>query len=104
VPVADRLVTLPITPEERIHVPFTKALDRLNHLALEREPPHLAIRKHREAGRFLLRHRFVYGPVLDPLVGWSGDLAGAKTLLRLQQPGRPQQAPDDVSMRCDHAL
>jgi hypothetical protein len=102
--VADLLMTVPITPEKRIKVPLTKAFDGLYHLALKRQPPHLAVRQHREAGLFLLGDRFVYGPVLDALVGWSGDLAGAKSLLRLQQPRRPQQAPDDVSMRRDHVL
>lgn len=68
---------MPIAPEERIQVPIAKALDGLNHLALEREPPHLTVGQHREAGLFLLGDRFVYGPILDALVGWSGDLAGA---------------------------
>ena len=95
---------MPIAPEERIQIPFTKALDGLNHLALERQPPHLAVGQHREAGLFLLGHRFVYGPVLDDLVAGSSDLARAKALLRGQQPRRPQQASDYVSVRRDHAL
>jgi hypothetical protein len=102
--VTDLLMTVPITPEKRIQVPLTKAFDGLYHLALERQPPHLAVRQQREAGLFLLGDRFVYGPVLDALVGWSGDLAGAEALLGGQQPRRPQQAPDDISMRRDHAL
>jgi hypothetical protein len=76
-PVANLVVTVPITPEKRIQVPLTEAFDGLYHLALEGQPPHLAVRHHREAGLFLLGHRFVNGPILDALVGWSGDLAGA---------------------------
>jgi hypothetical protein len=75
--VADLLVAVPITPEKGVDIPLTKALDGLDHLALERQPSHLAVRHHREAGLFLLGDRFVYGPIPDALVGWSGDLAGA---------------------------
>jgi hypothetical protein len=68
---------VPVTPQKCANVPLTKAFDGLDHLALERQPSHLAVRHHREAGLFLLGDRFVYGPILDALVGWSGDLAGA---------------------------
>jgi hypothetical protein len=64
---------------------------------------HLAVGQHREASLFLLGHSFVHGPVLDALAAWPGDLAGAKALLRGQQPRRPQQASDYVSVRRDHA-
>jgi hypothetical protein len=96
-------MTLPVTPEKCADVPFTKAFDGLDHLALERQPPHLAIRQHREAGFFLPGDRFVHGAILDALVGRSRNLASAQALLCLQQPWRPQQAPHDVGMRRDHA-
>jgi hypothetical protein len=72
--VADLLLTVPITPEKGADIPFTETFYGLHHLALKREPPHLAVRQYREAGLFLLGDRSVYGPVLDALVGWSGDL------------------------------
>jgi hypothetical protein len=62
-------VTVPITPEKGADIPLTEAFDGLYHLALERQPSHLAVRHHREAGLFLLGDRFVYGPILDALVG-----------------------------------
>ena len=70
-------LTMPIPPKKSTQVPLTKTFNGLYHLALERQPTHLAVRQHCEAGLFLLGDRFVYGAVFDALVSWTGDLAGS---------------------------
>ena len=49
-------------PKKNTQVPLTKTFNGLYHLAPERQPPHLAVSQHPEAGLFLQGHRFGYGP------------------------------------------
>ena len=59
------LAALPLAPEKGVQVPVAEALDRLGHLALERETPHLAVGDDVDARVLLEPKRLVDGGVLD---------------------------------------
>ena len=94
--VADGLATLPVAPQECVDVPVAEAVDRLDDLALERQPAHLAVGDHREAGVLLQRHAEVDGAIFDDLEGGPADAPRRQRRLRLEQRGRAQQAADNV--------
>ncbi len=58
------LAALPLPPQERVEIPLAEPLDRLGHLALEREPAHLAIRDDGHPRLLLEPERGVDGRVL----------------------------------------
>src|SRR5581483_1569561 len=95
--VADH-VALPVAPEERVEIPLPEAVDRLDHLALEGEAPHLAVRDDVHPGHALSQQHLVDRRVLR-----GPQLLRVSELACGQQLRRPQQTPDDVRTRVDHA-
>ena len=94
---------MPLAPQERVEIPLAEALDGRRKLALEREAAHLAVRDDVEARVLLEADRVVHRGVLGAYELVCGQLAAVERGSRLEQLGRPQQAPDDVRSRLDHA-
>ena len=76
---------MPLAPQERIEVPLAEAVDRLGHLALEREPAHLAVGDDVEAGLFLETERRIDGGVLDAFELWWRQLAPCEPFARVEE-------------------
>ena len=90
------LVALPVAPEKRVEIPLAEALDRLGHLALERQTPHLAVRHDIETRIRLESESVVDGCVLDLLELGRAQLAARELLARGEQPWRSEEAANDV--------
>ena len=97
------LAALPLAPEERVEIPVPEALDRLGHLALEREPAHLAVRNDGHPRLLLEPERGVDSGVLRQLEPSRVELPSLEPLARVEQFRRPEQAADDVRARLEHA-
>ena len=89
-----------LAPEEGVEVPVAEAVDRLDHLALEREAAHLAVRDDVEPGLGLAAERLVDGRVLG-VRGSRRDLPPARGL-RAARPGGAgcRRRPSERRSRC----
>ncbi len=72
-------------------------------MAEEGVAPHLAVRHHVEAGRLLVLHRRVHGPVLERLELGGPRLLAVEAGPRVLQLVRAQEAADDVAPDRAHA-
>ncbi len=97
------LAALPLAPEKRVEIPLAEALDRLGHLALERETPHLPVGDDVHARVLLEPQNLVDGGVLGLLQLGRAELALLEPVARGEQLRRPEEAADDVRARLEHA-
>ena len=97
------LTALPLAPEKRVQVPVPETLDRLGHLALEREPPHLPVGDdvHARASSWSLRASSTAASSAC-LSSVASSSPFSKPVARGEQLRRPQKAADDVRARLEH--
>ncbi len=96
------LAALPFAPEKGVEVPISEALDRLGHLALEREPPHLSVGDDVHPCVLLESQSVVDGGVLGLLQLGRAELPLLEPVARGEQLRRPEEAADDVRARLEH--
>ncbi len=87
-PVLGSLDAVPFAPGEGVEIPAAEALDRLGHLALEREASHLAVSNHLEPRLLLKPDGPIHRAVLDLLERCGRHAPGRKLLPRAQELGR----------------
>src|SRR5439155_9622465 len=97
-------VRVPLPPQESIEVPVAEPFDGRRHLALEGKSPHLTIRDDVEPGLLLKAQRVLDRAVLDLLELGRVELSLRELLLRVEELGRAQQAPDDVCAGLQHRV
>ena len=95
-------VAVPVAPQEGIEIPATEAVDCLGDLALEGQPPKLAVGDDLAARCLLQGDDVVYCRVFaGPELG-RVQLTGGERFARVQQRLRTQQAADVVDVDADH--
>src|SRR2546427_3373892 len=104
-PIADgRRISAPIAPQKRVQVPVAQAPHGFGELALEGEPPLLAVGDYRQAHALLEPDGVLHGPVFDGLELGTRDPARGGVPPRRNEPGRAPQPPDAVCVARDHGL
>ena len=97
-PLQRRLVPSVVAERDRPAAVLVEAFERVDQVAVERVPPHLAVGDDVEAGGFLQRDGLVDGAILDSLeLGRRSARRARARVARVQQVGGAQQAADDVA-------
>ena len=96
--VADPFIALPVAPEEGVEVELAEALDRLRHLALEREPTYLAVGENLQPRLLLRGDSPVDCGVLDALELRRPDPSRVEVFAGGQQFRRSDHAADYVGV------
>src|SRR5262249_8503853 len=83
--IAHLFITVPVAPEEGVHVVGPETIPRLGKLALEGQSAHLAVGNHLQARSFLQPDSLIHSAILDRFEFGAGDGAKSQVLPGFQQ-------------------
>ena len=95
-------IAMPVAPQECIDIPVAEPVDSLGHLALEGEPPHVAVGHDVKARCLLQRNGLIDGAILNGLELRVTKTPGHPVVPRFAQCDRPEKTADNVGMCRNH--